>query len=116
MIISVKEFAVTTREKVRRIDYVIIFCIVTMSLMSVVTLAGAADKYGDSFYKTQLISIVMGIVIMCGVSMIDYDSLISKMKVVFFFVSLGLLAVVIIWGKGELGNNNWIKIPGIPFP
>ena len=110
-----KEFAVTTREKVRRIDYVIIFCIVTMSLMSVVTLAGAADKYGDSFYKTQLISIVMGIVIMCGVSMIDYDSLISKMKVVFFFVSLGLLAVVIIWGKGELGNNNWIKIPGIPF-
>lgn len=110
-----KEFSVTTREKVRRIDYVIIFCILAMSLMSVVTLASAADKYGDSFYKTQLISIAMGIVVMGVISMIDYDSLISKMKVVFFFVSLGLLAVVIIWGKGELGNNNWISIPGLPF-
>lgn len=110
-----KEFAVTTREKVRRIDYVIIFCIVAMSLMSVVTLAGAADKYGDSYYKTQLVSIALGIVCMGVVSMIDYDSLISKMKVVFFIVSIGLLGAVIVWGSGELGNNNWIKIPGIPF-
>jgi len=110
-----KEFSVTTGEKVRRIDYVIVFCVLAMSLMSVVTLAGAADAYGESFYKTQLISAAMGVVMMGIVSMIDYDSLISKMKIVFFIVSLALLAAVILWGEGERGNNNWISIPGLPF-
>ena len=110
-----KEFSVTLREKIRQIDYIIIICIVTMSLMSVVTLAGAADAYGANFYRTQLVSMAMGILCMGVVSMIDYDSLISKMKYVFFFVSIGLIIAVILFGSGERGNANWIAIPGLPF-
>ncbi len=110
-----KEFSVTLREKVRQIDYWIILCIVTMSLMSVVTLAGAADAYGASYFKTQLVSMVMGIVCMGAVSMIDYDSLIDKMKYGFFAVTIVLMIAVILFGSGEMGNANWIKIPGLPF-
>lgn len=110
-----KEFSVTLREKVRRIDYVILLCIVLASVMSVVTLAGAADAYGESYYKTQLISVLLGITCLSVVSMIDYDVLIRRMKYVFFALSIGLLVVVIFFGEGEMGNANWIRIPGIPF-
>lgn len=112
---QMKEYSVTLREKVRQIDYGIILCIVMMSIMSIVTLAGAADAYGDSYYKTQTISMLIGLVCLAVVSMIDYDALINKLKYVFFLLSIGLLAVVIFFGQGEMGNANWIKIPGIPF-
>ena len=92
---QMKEYSVTLREKVRQIDYGIILCIVMMSIMSIVTLAGAADAYGDSYYKTQTISMLIGLVCLAVVSMIDYDALINKLKYVFFLLSIGLLAVVI---------------------
>jgi len=110
-----KEFSVTLREKVRQIDYVIILCIVMMSVMSIITLAGAADAYGESYYKTQTVSMLLGLACMAVVSMIDYDALISKMKVVFFILSIALILIVIAFGTGERGNNNWIVIPGLPF-
>ena len=109
-----KEFSVTLREKIRQIDYVIILCIVAMSTMSVITLAGAADAYGN-YYKTQAVSMVLGLFCLAVVSMIDYDALISKMKYVFFAISIGLIVAVIFFGKGERGNANWIELPFLPF-
>lgn len=110
-----KEFSVTLREKIRQIDYGIIICILLMSGLSILTLAGAADAYGTSYYKTQVLSTALGIFCMAVVSMIDYDALIRKMKVVFFFMTILLIVAVILFGTGERGNQNWIPIPGTSY-
>jgi len=105
-----KEFSSSAAEKIRRIDPVILFCIFSMNLMSVITLISAADKYGTWYFKAQILASVVGVIAMFVITFIDYDALISKMKYVFFAISVILIVIVKFYGTGSNGNNNWIEI------
>ncbi len=105
-----KEFSNSAADKIRRIDPVILFCVFAMNLMSIFTLYSAADKYGTWYFKAQILASAVGIVAMLVILFIDYDMLISRMKYVFFAISVALIVFVKVYGKGSLGNNNWIQI------
>ncbi len=106
-----KEFSITNAEKLRRIDPGILFCVLAMNVMSVLTLAAASDAYGVWYVKVQILASIIGLVCMAVITFIDYDALISKMKYVFFAVSIGLLVIVYFFGDGSMGNENWLPVP-----
>lgn len=108
-----KEFSVTLREKVQQLDMVMLFCAIALSMLSVVTLAASADAYsaGFAYARNQLLALVLGLICVGIISMIDYDMLIERIEYVFFGTSVLLLIIVILFGEGEMGNENWISIP-----
>ena len=106
-----KEFSTTIREKVRALDMIMLFCAIAMSVLSVLTLASAADKFAGNYVRNQVVALVLGLLCVGIISMIDYDMLIERLEYIFFAVSIGLLVIVILFGEGEMGNNNWISIP-----
>lgn len=107
-----KEFSITNSEKLKRIDPVILFCVLGMNIMSIITLASAADAYGTWYVKMQIVASLAGLVMMFVLSFVDYDALIRKMKYVFFAASIVLILWVKFFGTGQYGNRNWIVIAG----
>ncbi len=59
-----KEYVLTNREKLRRIDPVVLFCALGMNLMGIVTLAAASDFFGTWYVTVQSIVSVLGIAVM----------------------------------------------------
>lgn len=108
-----KEFSVTLKEKVRQLDVVMLLCAVALSVLSVVTLAASSDAYksGMAYARNQIFALGLGLICVGIISMIDYDMLIERLEYLFFGVSVALLVIVILFGKGEMGNDNWISIP-----
>lgn len=108
-----KEFSLTLKEKVRQLDMVMLFCAMTLSILSVVTLASSADAYkaGMAYARNQVFAMVLGLLCVGIISMVDYDMLIERLEYIFFGVSVALLLLVIFFGEGEMGNENWISIP-----
>ncbi len=109
-----KEFSTTNNEKLKRIDPVILFCVFGMNLMSIITLAAASDAYGTWYVKVQIAASLIGIIGMFIMTFIDYDALFTKMKYVFFVLSVGLMVIVLFFGEGSMGNENWLPLlPGL---
>ncbi len=108
-----KEFSVTLKEKVQQLDVVMLFCAIALSILSVITLASSADAYasGMAYARNQVFALVLGLICVGIISMIDYDMLIDRLEYIFFGVSVTLLVIVILFGEGEMGNENWISIP-----
>lgn len=106
-----KEFSITNNEKLKRIDPVILFCVLGMNLMSIITLASAADAYGTWYVKVQALASCIGFIGMAILTFIDYDALITKMKYVFFGLSVVLMVIVYFFGQGSMGNENWLPLP-----
>ena len=107
-----KEFSITNKEKLRRIDPIILFSVLGMNIMSIITLAASSDAYGTWYVKTQTLASVIGFIGMAVLTFIDYEALFSKLKYVFFATSVVLLVVVFFFGEGSMGNENWLPIPG----
>ena len=79
-----KEFSTKSSEIFRRIDPVILFCVLGMNLMSIVTLAAASDAYGTWYVRMQIIASVLGLGVMMFLAFVDYDAVVQKLKYVFF--------------------------------
>ena len=73
-----KEFSITNNEKLKRIDPVVLFCVLGMNLMSIVTLLASSDAYGTWYVKVQALASLIGFVGMVVITFIDYDALITK--------------------------------------
>ncbi len=111
----VKEYSITIREKLRRIDPVVLLCVLGMNIMSIITLAAASDAYGSWYVRNQIFVSVIGLIAMGIIGFIDYDALIQKLKWFFFAATILLILWVIGFGEGSLGNSNWITFPGTNF-
>ena len=94
-------------------DMVMLFCAIAMSILSVITLSASADAYsaGMAYARNQILALILGLICVSVISMIDYDMLISRLEYIFFGISVFLLVIVILFGEGEMGNENWISIP-----
>lgn len=110
-----KEFNVTTKEKLRQLDPVVLCCVFGMNLLSLVTLFGAKGPLGSGFFVKQTVASVLGIIVMFVFAFIDYDKIIKRYVKWFFVASIVLMLAVIFFGIGLNGNKNWIRIPGVPF-
>lgn len=111
-----KVFSITWYEKLRKLDYIVLFAILSLTCVSLLTLAGSANDYGVRYFNVQLIASCLGLVIMIIISTIDYEEVADKLSIPLFVVSVFLLAITLVFGTDNgSGNKNWIEIPGFPI-
>ncbi len=110
-----KEFSVSSKEKFRRLDFVVLISALGMTLLSIITLAGAADEYGTRYVTVQTFASLLGIISMLIIASLDYDKIIRRYGKWFAVLAIVLMVAVIVFGEGDKGNKNWLRIPGVPF-
>ena len=110
-----KVFSITWYEKLRKLDYIMLFAIIALTCMSLLTLAGAANDYGVRYFNVQLAASCLGLVAMIVISTIDYEKIADMFSVHLFIISVFVLAITLVIGTDNgSGNKNWIEIPGFP--
>ncbi|MBQ5390305.1 MAG: hypothetical protein IIU58_05285, partial [Clostridia bacterium] len=82
-----KVFSITWYEKLRKLDYIVLFCIVALTCMSLLTLAGAANDFGVRYFYVQMIAACLGLVAMTIISTIDYEEIADRFSVPLFACS-----------------------------
>ncbi len=120
-----KEFSTSIKEKLKRIDYIILSCAFLLSLLSILVLWGGSSNFkaGGNKVLVQTVAAVVGLTLAFLISTIDYNAVIEKLEKFFFIFSVVILLLCIAINKfipsiaGSTGttNLNWIRIPGVPF-
>ena len=115
-----REFSTSFKDKLKTIDKLVIICVFGMMFLSVMTIfggyaAGGYAKFTSTRVFTQIITAVVGGAAMISMSFMDYDLLISRLDKAIFVFMLAFLTILLLFGKGEMGNKNWISIPHVPF-
>ncbi|MBR6676549.1 MAG: FtsW/RodA/SpoVE family cell cycle protein [Clostridia bacterium] len=110
-----KEFSVSFKEKMKSIDFVVLFSVLGMNILSLIILASAANEIGSRYLLVQTIASVLGIFLMFTISFLDYDKIIKKYGVWIFAVCVLFMITVVLFGEGDQGNKAWLRIPGFPF-
>jgi rod shape determining protein RodA len=97
------------------VDIVVLLCVFGMNAMSLVTLYAASDAYGIWYFRSQIISTVLGVTAMVVIMFLDYDAWFQKLKFIFPILTVVLIVYVKYFGVGQFGNRNWIVIPRTNF-
>jgi rod shape determining protein RodA len=100
------------RYSIRNYNFRLVIFLVVLTILGILVIGSA--KEGSNQTK-QIIGLVMGLVGMLVVSLIDY-SFILKFSWLWYVLSLGLLAAVVLgFGSSSHGATRWIEIAGIQF-
>jgi len=111
---------VTSRDSfLRHLDWVLIAAVLALSVLGVLlvwsatepTLA-AAGASTRTYLDKQAVYVLLGLVLMTGVSLVDYRQLRVYAPVVYGVAVLGLLAVLTPLGSTVNGAKGWIDLPG----
>jgi rod shape determining protein RodA len=100
----------------RHLDWLLL--VIVLALLAVGTVlvwaatATSGLTYHDPYLIRQLINIVIGLILMAGVSMLDYRQLRQYAPIVLVLSCLGLLAVLSPIGSVVNGAKAWITLPG----
>ena len=109
----VRSFSISAKQRVSMIDPVLLICTVILTAMSLMTLGGGLGKMMDfstSAFVVQIVSVVLGIIMMIIITVIDYEEFIDKFGVIFYVFALGLLALTLIWGMSVGTNKSYLRI------
>lgn len=103
-----------------KFDFVLFFLVGVITAFGFIVLrsATATMNTGASILRTQMISIIIGIVICIVLALIDYKYF-KYLGYIFYGLTLLLLIYVLFFGYGRevegLGSNSWIRISGFMF-
>lgn len=110
-------FGVTLKERLKRLDPVLLGVSAFLSLVSILTILGSVDNFGRSKLIMQVAMTVVGMVAVFVLSNSDYRFFIDRFYIIMFLGSVLLLAVTLLFGISginmETENRSWITIPGI---
>lgn len=114
-----KEFSVSLKEKLRRIDYIILFSVLGMSTLSILTLFGDTGTSGGTRRAfMQLAVSVVGLICVFALSVIDYDELLKRFFWPLFGVSVAIMLFTVLFGVSyddSSTNTCWLDLPFLPF-
>ena len=100
---------------VRCVDPVLFFCVMALCLISIVTVYGAVDTFGQSKLKMQVAMFLVGSVVTVVIASIDFRLIVDKLWLPMLIASALILAITLIWGESgvnmETGNKSWLTIP-----
>jgi len=99
-------------EKVRRINYLIIFLILILFGFGLLALFSVTGGNFDTWPKNHLYRFLLGLLLVFFLSMIDIK-LIFKFAYPVFFLNILVLALIPFIGTESFGATRWIKIAGI---
>jgi len=111
---------VTARDSsLRHLDWVLITAVLALSALGVLLVwsatepsLAAAGTNTRTYLDKQAIYVVIGLVLMAGVSLIDYRQLRVYAPVIYGVAILGLLVVLTPLGSTVNGAKGWIDLPG----
>ena len=106
-------------DAIRCIDPVLLVCALLLSLISIVTVWGAVDNFGQSKLKMQIAMFLVGTVAMVVVAAVDYRTLVDKLWKPMLIASVLLLVLTLLFGSSgenrETANKSWLTIPIINY-
>lgn len=101
------------------VDPVLFCCAMLLSIISIVTVFGAVDNFGQSKLKMQVAMFVLGMIVTVVIACIDYRVIVDKLWLWMLIGSVMLLVITLIWGSSgadrETANKSWLKIPFTGF-
>lgn len=110
--------AYAIKEKIRRLDPVLLACTTVLSVFSLLTLWGCRDATvgGTKRFFVQLAAIGLGLICTFIIANLDYETVVDRLFWVCFAASvIMLVAVLTPLGTGEGSNKSYIVIPFLPF-
>lgn len=100
---------------IRCVDPVLFVCVTLLCLLSIVTVYGAVDNFGQSKLKMQIAMFLVGSVATVVIAAIDFRVIVDKLWLPMIVVSALLLIITLLFGKSgvnmETGNKSWLVIP-----
>ena len=103
----------------RNVDPVLFCCAMLLSLISIVTVFGAVDNFGQSKLKMQIAMFVLGMIVTVVIACVDYRVIVDKLWLYMLIGSVLLLIITLIWGSSgadrETANKSWLEIPFTGF-
>jgi rod shape determining protein RodA len=103
----------------RRLDWILLLAVLALSLLGTLLVWSATEPMlkaqgadPHQYLIRELINIVIGLVLMVGVSLLDYRQIRMLTPVVMIVSCLGLLAVLTPLGSVVNGAKSWISLPG----
>lgn len=105
-----REFRPFRTFQFKKMDFLLIALVIALNIIGIMAIGSASP----GLQMRQIEGTIIGIVIMVMASMIDYSKLI-RFNWVFYFLNIGLLALVLIMGSSGGGAQRWINIGGITF-
>ena len=110
-------FGETIGQRVRRIDPVLFFSALILSLISILTIFGAVENFGRSKLIMQVAMTAAGILVLLIIANFDYRYVVEGLWIYMLIGSVLLLLVTLIFGQSgesmETGNQSWLRIPFI---
>lgn len=101
----------------KKIDFGLIAVVLLICIIGVVVVGSATYSLGSNRYiRTQVISIIMGIIAIIVIMLIDYNTF-SRIYIPIYITSNIMLLAVFIFGGGseKWGADRWIRIGGAQF-
>ena len=104
------------RDRLRHLDFVIMFCVIALSVIGLITHWGAREVYGTSRVIVQGFATMLGLFLALMIATLDYQDICDKLSVPLFIGGVAaLLLTLVIGSTGMFGGKSWIQIPGIPL-
>ncbi len=104
---------------IRCVDPVLFFSVMALCIISIVTVYGAVDNFGQSKLKMQVAMFIVGSIATVLIASVDFRVIVDRLWLPMLIVSALLLAITLIWGESgvnmETGNKSWLKIPIINY-
>jgi rod shape determining protein RodA len=111
--------ALAKDSKLRHVDWVLVLVVLALSLIGTLlvwsaTAPGLAQLGANThaYLEKQLLVVVIGLILMAGVSLLEYRVLRIIAPFAYAAGVLGLLAVLSPLGTTILGSHSWIPLPG----
>lgn len=109
---GIKEFSITIKEYLRRLDYWLLGSAVGMTLLSILTLFAGADRWGSKRPLVQFLAMILGLIALFLMSLIDLEPYLKKFTVPLFFVSVAAIVFIIFVGTGASAGT-WYTLEKI---
>jgi rod shape determining protein RodA len=103
----------------RHMDWVLLLGVLALSLLGTLLVYSVTEPQlrqqgldPHTYLTKQLLNVAIGLVLMAGVSMLDYRQIRAASPIVLTVSCLGLLAVLTPLGSVVNGAKSWISLPG----
>ena len=104
---------------VRSVDPVLFFSIMLLGIISIVTVYGAVDNFGQSKLKMQVAMFIVGSIATVLIAMVDFRVIVDRLWLPMLIASAAILAITLVFGESgvnmETGNKSWLRIPIINY-
>lgn len=100
--------------RLKNLNLRLIIACIAITIIGVLVVGSARGGANGYYQNRQIMGMIIGVIVMTAVAVIDY-SLLLQFAWGYYFLALGLLTAVLLWGDSSLGAQRWLVIHGFRF-